>query len=133
MQKIIRLFKTIWIFILLLFVGCQPVKAPAIQFDGTSYKFGETVEGDEVVFTFFFKNTGNTELIIKDLFVSCFCVNIKQYDKVVLPGNKGKIYGVIKTAGFGGDISKSIKVETNVPGSTAAMLILEGKILPAKK
>jgi hypothetical protein len=111
--------------------SCSAGKGPEIKFDGDKYKFGEVYAGEEVVFTFFYSNPGVKDLVIEDLFVSCFCVNVKMYDKIVKPGEKGKIYGVIKTEGFEGEISKSIKLKTNVP-NTESVVTMEGKILPKK-
>lgn len=122
----------VWFCILaLLAASCSDGKKPEIKIDGEKYKFGEVTAGEKVVFTFFYSNPGTKDLVIEDLYVSCFCVEVKQYDKTVKPGTKGKIYGVINTEGFEGDVSKSIKLKTNIPG-TEPVLVMEGRILPKK-
>jgi hypothetical protein len=112
-------------------LACSDSKGPAIKIDGEKYKFGEVTAGQEVVFTFYYSNPGTRDLVIEDLYVSCFCVTVKQYDKTVKPGSKGKIYGVIKTEGFEGEVSKSIKLKTNIP-NVEPVITMEGKILPKK-
>ena len=114
----------------LLIIGCFGNRVPAIKFDGQNYKFGNIKEGKNVVFTFMFLNTGNADLMIEELYVSCYCVIVKEYDKVIKPGEKGKIYGYIDTKGFQGDVVKVIKVTTNIPDAEPAILTLEGKIIP---
>jgi hypothetical protein len=129
--------RNIRIIALLLYVavvmsGCSGGKGAAIAFDGEKYKFGEIVTGENVVFTFIFKNTGTRDLVIEGLDVSCFCVHVKQYDKIVTPGERGKIYGVIETKGFEGNVVKAIQVKTNIPNQKPSILTIEGTILPRK-
>lgn len=114
----------------LLIAGCSGNRVPAIKFDGQNYKFGNIKEGKNVVFTFMFSNTGNADLVIEELAVSCYCVVVKKYTKVIKPGEKGKIYGYINTKGFQGYVVKVIKVSTNIPDTEPAILTLEGKIIP---
>jgi hypothetical protein len=114
---------------LLVISGCLNNGKPAVSFDGTRYKFGQVLEGREIVFTFMFTNTGKKNLVIKDLEVSCFCVKVKEYDRIIRPGEKGRIYGVVTTEGFEGEVVKMIKVTTNVPDSEPVVLTMEGKIV----
>jgi hypothetical protein len=118
-----------FLFLILIIDGCSGGKGPAIVIDGELYRFGEVIEGKEVVFTFFFTNPGAKNLVIEELYVSCECVVIKEYDRVVPPGKRGKIYGVIKTEGFLGLVSKSIKLKTNIP-DIEPVLTMEGTIRP---
>lgn len=115
--------------VMILSISCNG-RMPAVSFDGTRYKFGDVTEGKKIVFTFMFTNTGTKNLVIEELNVSCYCVVVKEYDKIVKPGGKGKIYGVVETEGFGGEVVKAIKVKTNVPDSEPVVLTLEGNILP---
>jgi hypothetical protein len=121
---------TILAFLLLMLIikGCSGGKGPAIFIDGERYKFGKVIEGKEVVYTFFFTNPGTKNLVIEELYVSCDCIVVREYDKIVKPGERGKIYGVIKTEGFMGHVSKSIKIKTNIP-NVEPVLTMEGTIV----
>jgi hypothetical protein len=129
-DKLLSVF--IFLFILIATLACSP-DIPGIKVDGDMYKFGEILEGKDVIFAFVFMNTGKKDLVIEDQEVSCFCVNIRSIDKVTKPGQKGKVYGFIKTDGFQGNISKSIKLKTNIPNTEPVILTIEGKITPRKK
>ena len=129
-----RNVRMLFLFLIIIFLTeCSGGNGARILIDGEKYKFGEVLSGENVVFTFFYKNTGTGDLIIEGLDVSCFCVRVKQYDKIVKPGERGKIYGMIETKGFEGDIVKKIQVKTNIPNQEPSILIIEGKILPRPK
>ncbi|MBN1699882.1 MAG: DUF1573 domain-containing protein [Spirochaetales bacterium] len=126
--------KRLWI-ILIIIIGtiailpyCTGGKGPEIFIDGDRYKFGEVVEGKEIVFTFFISNTGTKDFLIEELYVSCECVIVKEYDRIIKPGTRGSIYGVIRTTGFRGFISKSIKLKTNI-GGIEPVLTMEGTVV----
>jgi hypothetical protein len=128
MRKYVLLFAAV--VILVSSTGCFSRGESAIEVDGLKYIFGNVKEGTQVVFTFMFKNTGKSDLVIEDLYSSCACVIVKQYDKRVKPGAKGKVYGVIDTSGFSGPMIRAIKLTTNAPGSPV-ILTLEGSIGPS--
>ncbi|MBN2440146.1 MAG: DUF1573 domain-containing protein [Spirochaetales bacterium] len=130
MNKQIITFGLLMLLPLLFVSGCFSNKKPSIYVDGEKYKFGRIREGKEVVFTFFFSNTGTAPLRITELNVSCSCVVVKYYDKIVKPGKRGKIYGKIETEGFRGAVTKAIKMKTNIPDKPEVILTLEGTILP---
>lgn len=111
----------------------ENVEGPDIYIDGLKYKFGKILEGQNVVFTFYFKNTGTKDLVINELDVNCSCVIVKQYDKTVKPGERGKIYGIIETKGFLGEVIKAIKIVTNIPEREPYILTMEGEILTASQ
>ena len=115
--------------VLLCLGACSGSKSPAIYIDGDTYKFGKVKAGQEVVFTFFISNPGTADLVLKDLYISCECVVVKEYDRVIKPGTRGKVYGVIKTEGLSGDILRAIKLKTNIP-DTEPILKMEGTVLP---
>ena len=133
MNKKIHHIIILFIFIILSTLNCSDNKSPAIYFDGEKYKFGKVLECKENVFTFFFFNKGKMDLIINELDVSCYCVVVKEYDKRVKPGKRGKIYGFLQTKGFQGEVIKAIKVNTNIPDMEPVVLTLEGNILPRPK
>jgi hypothetical protein len=103
-------------------------KKPGIKFVSRVYKFGEVDEGREVTYTFTYYNSGTDILKITSVKPTCGCTVPGDYTKEVAPGKKGYIPMVFKTKGFQGHVSKTIKVETNIPDSKPISLIMEGEI-----
>ena len=65
----------------------------AMTFDKTIHDFGGVMEGDVVMTTFKFTNTGGTSLYIVDARGSCECIKVVNYPKntPIGPGETGKI------------------------------------------
>lgn len=86
---------------------------PKIRIEPMEYDFGETTQGDVVKHTFIVKNEGDAPLTIEAR-PSCGCLT-PYYDKVIQPGQQGKIEAELRTAGFRGTQVKTIQVITNDP------------------
>ena len=86
---------------------------PVIRFDSTSYNFGKVYEGEKVGWYFKFKNTGNKNLVLKNVSASCGCTVPEYKAEPVLPGGEGDIKVVFDTEGRTGYQLKTITVETN--------------------
>lgn len=114
--------------ILLFLHSCITGKIPAIKFENPIYNFGEVDQGREVSYTFTYRNTGTDMLEITSVRPTCPCTAPGVYTKEVAPGKTGSILVVFNTKGYKGYVSKSIKVETNIPDSEPIFLIMEGKI-----
>jgi len=100
---------------------------PAIVFEQDTFDFRPTTEGTDIAFTFIFSNPGTKTLTIEGFDISCQCIEIQKYDKVVKPKHKGEITGVLKTTGFKDNIIKTFTVKSNVP-DTVPVLTVEGNI-----
>ncbi len=86
-----------------------------IQFKQTSFNFGEIAEGEIVSHTFYFKNTGTQNLVIKNIESGCGCTTV-DYDKLpVKPGKEGKIEIAFNSSGRYGKQYKEIRIFANVP------------------
>jgi hypothetical protein len=109
--------------------GEMDMDLPKIEFDSTTYHFGEIAIGSKVKHTFKFSNTGSAPLVITDVKPSCGCTSLKDWPKEpIQPGENGQISVEFNSDGFPGDISKSIMVHTNaVPKDV--FLKLEGKVV----
>ncbi len=64
---------------------------PKFEFTKEIHKFGKISEGEIVVCEFYFKNTGNANLIIKAIESSCGCTNIKWKKQPIKVGEESKI------------------------------------------
>ncbi|MFO8233955.1 MAG: DUF1573 domain-containing protein [Bacteroidales bacterium] len=89
--------------------------APKMEFEKVYHEFGALKEGEKVSYTFTFKNTGDSELIIKDAGAACGCT-VPKYDKhPVKPGEKGSVEVVFDSRGWSGTQIKSVFLKTNTP------------------
>lgn len=78
----------------LLFYGCNNPNSKnnaEIEFLTQEIDLGNLKFGEVKVCTFEFKNSGNSELIIRDAKPSCGCTDPYWPDKPLKPGEKGKI------------------------------------------
>jgi len=90
---------------------------------------GVVPKGDKVVHDFIIRNEGDAPLQITDVKASCGCT-VVNYDKVVAPGQTGKIHAEVDSTTFNGPISKSVTVFTNDPNNAQIDLTLRAKIEP---
>ncbi|MBK8704817.1 MAG: DUF1573 domain-containing protein [Saprospiraceae bacterium] len=94
-----------------------------IQFDSTTYHFGEVFEGDKVTHKFSFTNTGKTPLIISDARSTCGCTVPKWPDTPIAPGEKGEIEVRFDTKGKSGRQSKPVTITANTYPSTTRIYL----------
>jgi len=97
-------------------VALKPGEVPAIRFDTPDYYFGRVPAGHEVVHYYWFVNTGTGPLEILLVRPSCGCTTAGDYDRVVQPGEAGRIPIRLFTPKVGGEVNKPITVYTNVEG-----------------
>ncbi|MFH0866441.1 MAG: DUF1573 domain-containing protein, partial [Bacteroidota bacterium] len=125
----------------------QNKKSPKIVFENETFDFDTIKEGDTVKFSFQFKNTGKSNLIIRKVRSSCGCTatqivgdNPKKKKKKDIAGSGGteffykkgkggKIYVVFNSSGRKGDLHKTITVITNDPEKSVITLNIKGKVL----
>ena len=86
---------------------------PIIKFDTTYHNFGTLIQGEQVAFTFNFKNTGTSNLIIKDAYSTCGCT-VPDYSKEpIIPGKEGKIEIIFNSEGKRGLQYKTVTLKLN--------------------
>lgn len=89
------------------------VPGPHIAFDKAAYDFGKVESGELVKHTFFFTNTGNQTLEVREVRPSCGCTTAGAWDKQVEPGKFGSIPVQFNSAGYSGGVHKSVTVVCN--------------------
>ena len=98
-----------------------------ISFDNPNYSFGTISQGEKVSYSYKFKNTGKSPLIITNAEASCGCTVPEVPKEPIKPGDEGEIKVVFNSEGKMGVIDKQITVTSNgVPNVTA--LHLTGEI-----
>ncbi|MEP7127479.1 MAG: DUF1573 domain-containing protein [Chitinophagales bacterium] len=92
-------------------LGDQPITS--IHFEEMSHDFGDMMKGDVVNYSFRFKNTGSSPLLISNAHGSCGCT-IPSYPKEPIPpGAEANIEVQFNSAGKEGLQNKSIAVTAN--------------------
>lgn len=109
------------LFLTILCLSCRDKAKPTLTADTKMewskkvWNFGDLTEGEEVSHTFYFKNTGKHQLLIKKIETGCGCTTAN-YDKApIAPGKEGKIEIAFNSAGRYGKQYKEIRIFANIP------------------
>ncbi|MCU1347324.1 MAG: hypothetical protein JWO56_354, partial [Acidobacteria bacterium] len=73
--------------------------------------------------------TGDADLQILAARPGCGCT-VADFDKVIKPGQTGKVTAHVDTTAFNGPIQKSVTVESNDPGTPSAQLSIHAIVKP---
>ncbi len=92
-----------------------PVGNTRIELKKNNRDFGNLTEGEKVSHTFYFKNTGKNNLIIKKIEIGCGCTTADYSKAPVPPGKEGKIEITFNSAGRYGKQYKEIRIFANIP------------------
>lgn len=84
-----------------------------IEFVEDFIDFGTIKNGEVVVFTYNFTNTGNIPLIIKDVVAGCGCTKTKLSKKVLRPNEEGTLEVIFDSNGWYGMQFKPITIVSN--------------------
>lgn len=103
---------------------------PGLTFQETEHDFGRIIEGETVSFTFKFKNSGKTDLVIADVSTSCGCT-VPSYPKTpIRPGEEGTIKVAFNSRGKRGFQAKNIVVVANTQPNTTLLRIKAQVVAP---
>ena len=106
---------TLALMLVALFVSAQP----QLQFENTTYDFGNIKEeGGKVTGRFIFTNTGTSNLILKSVRPGCGCTAANYTTDSVAPGEKGFIDATFDPYNRPGGFTKNIRVTTMSRNST---------------
>ncbi len=103
---------------------------PEITFEKTAHDFGVIKEGAVVNFSFKFKNTGKSDLIVGDARGSCGCTVPKFPTHPIEPGDEGQIDVTFNSDGKHGKQHKNVTLVTNATPSTRVLEVI-GEVTPA--
>lgn len=96
---------------------------PIFSFESEEHDFGKIVEGEKVSYSFKFKNTGKSNLIISDAKASCGCT-VADYPRVpIKPGESGLIGVSFASEGRKGIQNKTITLVANTQPNTKVLTI----------
>lgn len=104
-------------------------KLPKFEFASESYDFGKIKQGEKVKFSFKFKNSGATPLIISSASASCGCTVPSYPEDPIEPGAEAVINVEFDSNGKMGMQTKTVTLVANTIPNTK-VLYLRGEILP---
>ena len=96
---------------------------PAIQFEKTEHDFGKILQGEQVSYTFKFKNVGNAPLIITSIEKTCGCTSPEYSSQPIKPGENGKITITYDSKGHKGFQNKRLIIKANTNPSETILRI----------
>jgi hypothetical protein len=115
--------------------GSTPAEAgaaPVITFNEEKHDFGTINEGEKVSFSFVFKNTGGSDLVISSAQGSCGCTVPSYPKEPIKPGTEGKIDVSFDSNGKAGLTEKTVTLVTNCNPSTK-ILTISSTVTPKNK
>ena len=95
------------------------LEGPILNFISKDHDFGLITEGEVVIHTFKFTNTGNSPLIISEATGSCGCTTPSWSGDPIKPGENGYIEVKFDSDGRVGSNSKTVTITANtIPNKT---------------
>lgn len=96
---------------------------PIIQFEKVEHDFGKILQGEQVSYTFKFKNVGNAPLIITGVEKTCGCTSPSFSKDPIKPGDSGKVTITYDSKGHKGFQNKRLVVKANTNPSETILRI----------
>jgi len=103
--------------------------APHLTLVDPTKDFGTVPKGEKLTWAFSIKNTGNADLEITNVQPACGCT-VAEFDKVIKPGQTGKVTATVDTTNFSGPIGKSVMIYTNDPEARTAQVSINAIVRP---
>jgi hypothetical protein len=103
--------------------NADAAQMPVIHFDKTVHDFGRVLAGEKISYSFKFRNTGKSDLLITKVSASCGCT-VPEWPKTpIAPGEEGYITVTFNTSGRKGLQHKSVTVLANTNPNTTILNI----------
>lgn len=106
----------------------KDIPKAVIKFETETYNFGTINQGEQVTYTYKFKNEGKNPLIIESAKASCGCTVPTYPKEPIPPGGTGEIIAQYNGSGSG-DVTKTITITANTEPSTT-VLSIKGFVRP---
>jgi hypothetical protein len=107
----------------------EAAKGPRLSLTEPIKDFGTVPKGQKLDWSFEVRNTGVTDLEILAAKPACGCT-VADFDKVIKPGQTGKVTAHVDTTNFAGPIAKAVTLETNDASTPNAQLTITAVVKP---
>lgn len=96
-------------------------EAAVMDFEKGNYDFGQITQGEKVSYSYKFKNSGKSPLIILNATATCGCTVPEVPKEPIKPGEEGEIKVVFNSTGKSGLQDKVITVTSNAQPHIASL------------
>ncbi len=103
-----------------------------IQWLDSVQQFGNVTDGEKVLISFHFKNTGSKPLVISNVTAGCGCTVPEKPEAPIQPGEQGIIKAEFNSSGRVGQVSKNVTVTCNTLEQNYT-LVFEGEVKEKKQ
>lgn len=104
-------------------------EAPTLTLVEPVKDFGTVAKGDKLDWAFQIKNTGTADLQILAVRPTCGCT-VAEYDKVIKPGEVGKVVAHVDTTSLSGPVAKAVTIESNDASTPTAQVTIRAVVKP---
>jgi hypothetical protein len=104
------------------------VNGPRIEFSQRTFDFGKVKTTDILKHDFLVTNTGNAVLEITEVTPGCGCTTAGTWDRLIQPGQVGKLPLQVNPAHFLGPVTKVVTVKCNDPANGTNIISLQAVI-----
>lgn len=109
--------------------AAEPAKGPRLTIVEPIKDFGVVPKGQKLDWSFEIRNTGTSDLEILAAKPGCGCT-VADFDKIIKPGQSGKVTAHVDTSTFAGPIAKPVTLETNDASTPNAQLTIAATVKP---
>jgi len=99
-------------------------------FENFSHNFGEVIQGEQVSYTFLFKNVGKTNLVIYDVATSCGCTSSVATEAPIKPNEEGEITITFDSKHKNGEVNGKIIISANTNPAQTTLLYYANVVSP---
>lgn len=103
---------------------------PEITFENLVYDFGKVIEGEKLTYTFHFKNTGKSNLLISYVEASCGCTTSVPPKAPVKPGEKSQIQISFDSKYKSGEMISYLVVTGNTYPAQTVLTVIADVVKP---
>ena len=105
---------------------------PKFKFEKRTHDFGEIIQGEQVSYTFKYKNVGGSDLVLRQAKGSCGCT-VPQWSKEPLaPGEEAEIEIIFNSSGKKGNQRKTMTLLANTQPNKEVLTII-GEIISSNE
>ncbi len=105
-------------------------KMPVLTFETVTHHFGKVIQGERLSYSFKFKNTGKSNLIITYVQTSCGCTTSSPPKEPIAPGESGEIKVTFDSKTKNGEVSNQVMITANTYPANTALTVKANVIRP---